>query len=91
MPTNVLTTGTTNTSSSDVVVTAGTVLTVCLKDAGGPDVASGARVDIELKDDAGAYFRFATLTPNNPALVLSGPGTYRFTRYGPASCGVFSG
>lgn len=91
MPTNVLTTGTSAASSADVVVTAGTVLTVCLKDAAGPDVGSGARIDIELKDDTGQYFRFAELTTNNPAQVLSGPGTYRFTRPAGPSCGVFSG
>jgi hypothetical protein len=91
MPTNILTTGATDAQSSDVTVNAGSQLIVSLKDAAGPSIASGAYVFIEIKDDAGAYFRFGELTPNNPATILSGLATYRFNRPAGVSCGVFSG
>lgn len=87
---NILTTGTTAADSSDVVVTT-TPLTVCLKDAAGPSVSSGALVNILLKDDAGQYFWIAQLDRRGPALVISGAGTYRFSRVAGVSCGVFSG
>lgn len=86
----ILAIGTTVANSSDVTVAA-TPLTVCLKDAAGPTVASGIRVDILLKDNSGEYFYVDQLTSGKPALVISGPGTYRFTRQTTVSCGVFSG
>lgn len=87
---NIITTGTTAVDSADVVVTT-TPLTVCLKDAAGPVIAGGALVYILLKDDTGQYFQFAQLDRSQPALVLSGAGTYRFSRVAGTSCGVFSG
>lgn len=91
MATEILAVGTSATNSSDVVVAAGSQLTVCLKDAAGPAVVAEASVDILLKDDAGQYFSIATLTGLKPALVIAGAGTYRFSRPAGASCGVFSG
>lgn len=91
MATEILATGTTGADSSDVVVAAGTPLTVCLKDAAGAHVASGAEVRVSLKDDAGVYFQVDTLTGSRPALVITGAGTYRFSRLPGVSCGVFSG
>lgn len=91
MPTQILATGTTAADSSDVVVAAGTPLTVCLKDAAGPVLEAAAEVLIELKDDAGQYFRVDVLNGSQPALVIVGAGTYRFSRIAGASCGVFSG
>lgn len=93
MPTQILAVGSTDTSSSDVTIAAGDSLTVALNDAAGPVVASGCIVDIELKDSTGQYFLVDTLSVHKPALVISGAGTYRFTRKnrGGVSCGVFSG
>lgn len=90
MPTQILAAGTTAADSADVVVAAGTPLTVCLKDAAGPYISSQARVEIKVKDDAGQYFYVDVLSGGKPALVISGPGTYRFSRIAGASCGVFS-
>jgi hypothetical protein len=89
--TNILTTGTTEANSADVVVAAGTPITVCLKDAAGPSV-SGAVVYILLKDDAGQYFKVGELsgTGEQAARVITAPGTYRFSRPDGISCGVFS-
>lgn len=89
MPANILATGTNSTPSSDVTVTS--TLAVALKgvDAGPPD--AGAAVDIELKDDAGAYSKVGRLTSADPSAVIMAPGTYRFTRVGGVKCGVFSG
>ncbi len=91
MPAEILAVGTTAANSSDVTVDPGDTLTVCLKDAAGADVALSACVHILLKDDAGQYFRFDSLTGDKPALVLVGAGTYRFSRKAGTSCGVFSG
>lgn len=97
MPTQILAVGNTAADSADQVVSAGASLTVCLKDTAGPAVGDAARVEILLKDDAGQYFLVETLTSLKPALMISAPGTYRFTRVpdpnksGKDTCGVFSG
>ncbi|MDD1534571.1 hypothetical protein C7U89_00495 [Bradyrhizobium sp. WBOS4] len=83
--------GSTALDSGDVVVSAGTPVTVCLKDAAGPSVGDLASVEILLKDDAGQYFKVDDLNANKPALMIVAPGTYRFSRRAGTSCGVFSG
>lgn len=92
MATQILAVGTAAADSADVVVASGSSLTVSLKDAAGPDVLGSALVHIYLKDDAGQYFRVDSLTgAAKPAVVISGAGTYRFSRVATgASCGVFS-
>ncbi len=79
---NVLTTGTSNTSSSDQAITSDTVF-------GLKDYSVGAKVKIELKDDGSNYNLQGYLTPEEPGKVLSA-GTWRFTRTGGVSCGVYS-
>lgn len=93
MPTEILAVGTTDAESADIVVASGESLTVALKDANGPVLSAGARVEILLKDDAGEYFLIDTLTGAKPAVVISGAGTYQFARRNRTgvSCGVFSG
>ncbi|MET4206863.1 hypothetical protein [Bradyrhizobium sp. LA2.1] len=91
MPSEILAIGTTAQNSADQVVVAGTPLTVCLKDAAGPDVGGYACVDIFLKADTGEYFLIDSLTTAKPALMIVAPGTYRFSRRAGTSCGVFSG
>lgn len=81
--TNILTTGSTEESSSDATFTTDTL--VSLKGA-----VDGAYVAVELKDDGSAYNKVATLTQSQPAGILPA-GTYRFSRRAGASCGVFSG
>ncbi len=90
MATEVLAINTTAASSSDVTIASGDQLTVCLKDAAGPSVGAAARVDIQLKGDNSEYFTIATLSNAKPGLVITGAGTYRFTRAAGVSCGVFS-
>lgn len=91
MASEVLAIGTTVANSSDVTVAAGDTLTVCLKDAAGPKVAAGCRVDIQLKDDSAQYFTVDSLTSSKPAALIVAAGTYRFARLTTVSCGVFSG
>jgi len=76
-------------NSADVTVDEGEQLTVCLKDTAGPKVHSG-RVEVQLKDDDAEYFTIATLNNVDLAIVLVGPGVYRFRR-SVGACGVFSG
>ena len=90
MATTILSVGTTAANSADVVVEAGTPLTVALKTAAGPNIATSAQVDILLKDDAGQYFRVDSLTGAKRAVVINGAGTYRFSRKAGEACGVFS-
>jgi hypothetical protein len=89
MATEVLAIGTTAANSSDIVVAAGTTLTLALKDAAGPTVASGGYVKLQLKGDAGEYWDVDALTPSRAALVVVGAGTYRVSRVAGGSCGVF--
>lgn len=75
-------------NSSDLVVTSET--TVGIKDAAGPSITVGARVDVLLKDDAGEYFLVASLSDQVRAVIL-GAGTYRLSRTATsAACGAFS-
>ena len=87
MATEILATASTAANSADVVVAAGTPLTVSLK-----GVADGqALVVVLLKDDAAAYNVVGAIRSHAPALTISAPGTYRFTRVAGGTCGVFSG
>lgn len=91
MATEILAIGTTAESSEDVTVSSGSTLTVCLKDDAGSVLGQGASVEIQLKADSNEYFTVAVLGASKPALVITGAGTYRFTRRAGTSCGVFSG
>lgn len=82
---NILTTGTGAADSGDVVVAAGTPLTVSLK-----GVSGNAKVRVMLKDDAAAYHEVYRLTYVKPAAVITAPGTYLFRRVTGGTCGVFS-
>lgn len=86
MATQILATASTAADSTDLVVAAGTPVTVCLKGV----VAADARVLISIKDDGGAYIGVGELTSSRPAQVVTAPGTYRFSRPAGTSCGVFS-
>ncbi len=81
---NILVTGSAPGNSGDVVVTA--PVTVGLKEIAD---GSGPRVLISLKDDANAYNVVGELTAAKSATVISGPGTYRFSRTS-GTCGVYS-
>lgn len=91
MPSELLAIGTTAADSGDFTVADGSLLTVSLKDAAGPRIAAGARVELQLKDNSGQYFTVDTLNNGKSAVVIVGPGTYRASRTAGTSCGVFSG
>jgi hypothetical protein len=82
----ILATANTAANSADVTVAAGTPITVGLKGV----VDANALVLIYLKDDASAYNYVGRLTADVPSLMISAPGTYRFSRVVGATCGVFS-
>lgn len=86
MATELLATGSTAANSSDLVVAAGTPVTVGLKGL----ADAQARVRILLKDDAGAYSDVSELTSFRPAICIIAPGTFRFTRVAGSACGVYS-
>jgi hypothetical protein len=81
MSTEILAAGTTAADSSDVVVTAGTPVTVFLKKPTSGPVSSDADFDIKIKSTgAGTYHTIGKLKGREPSIVLDGPGTYRFSR-----------
>ena len=91
MASNILAVGDTAANSDDVIVEAGTPLTVCLKYSGS-QTTPDAEVTVLLKDDDGAYWPTGVkLTAYQPIITLFGPGAYRFARKAGVSCGVFSG
>lgn len=80
-------TGSTAANSADVTVVAGTPITVGLKGV----VDANATVLVSLKDDGSAYNRInSRLTSDVASLMISAPGTYRFSRVAGSTCGVFS-
>lgn len=86
MASEILAAGSGAANSSDVTIASGSTLTVSLKSY---DI--GARVAVQLKDDAGGYQEVGQLRGDNPGAVLSS-GVYRFARLASStSCGVFSG
>lgn len=85
MASNILSTGTGTTPSSDITVDPGDNLTVGLK-----GITGDAKVFVYAKDEVGSYHRWEILTAAKPAVVLSA-GVYRFARSaGSTSVGVFS-
>jgi hypothetical protein len=91
MATEVLAIGTGLASSSDITVAAGSTVTLCLKDAAGPEIFSG-RVMVQIKADSAEYFNIDELNTSQVAVVIVGAGTYRVQRIAESpSCGVFSG
>jgi hypothetical protein len=92
MATQILAAGTAAADSADITVSAGTMLTVGLK-GGVPSGANNPSVSIYLKDDTGVYNYVDELGyPSRQALVIVGPGVYRFSRNSNgATCGVYAG
>lgn len=82
MASNILTTAATAASSAEITLTTDTL--VALKGA-----ATGAKVDITVKDDTGAFASIGELTQARPSGILPA-GIYVFTRIVGAACGVFS-
>lgn len=81
MATNILTTGATALDSSEITLTADTL--VSLKGA-----EPGAKVIIKAKDDTAAYQNVSALTQDQPSGVLPA-GVYLFSRLAGPACGVF--
>lgn len=98
MPSQILAVSATAANSSDIIVSAGTPLTVALNGNTGPtvltpnNIALQVSIDIRLKDAANNYFTIDTLNSKfKPAIVIYGPGTYQFVRSNGQPVGVFSG
>lgn len=73
MPSNILASGSTEASSSDITVTT-TAKTV--HGFGGGQW----RLNLQIKNSAGGYTNVATLTDSDPSRTLYGPGVYRVNR-----------
>lgn len=73
--TNILAVGTTQATSADVVVAAGTPTTLALAGR-----SAGSKVHIQYKDSTGAYTTIGELNDVAPARLVTGPGTFRVFR-----------
>lgn len=73
----ILASGTTAATSTDIVLADGASKTVGMFGAGAIGSIGFLRVMI---DTPGADLQIATLTPRNPVVVISGPGTFRVVR-----------
>lgn len=82
MATERLATGSGAADSSEFTLTGDTL--VSLKGA-----TSGSRVDVKLKDDAGAYNVIGALSQDKPAGIIAA-GTYIVSRLAGSTCGVYS-
>jgi hypothetical protein len=78
--TELIATGTTAVSSSDITVVAGTPVTVFLKKGTDGAVDVNARAIIEQKSAGGTYHEVGALTGQLQARVIDGPGTFRVSR-----------
>lgn len=85
----ILASGTTAATSSDVVIAAGSVKTVGMFAASG--AIPGAISVTVMIDTPGADAVIGYLTPDKPAMVVAGPGTFRVVRaLVPTAVGVFT-
>lgn len=92
MATEILATGTAAGDSTDVVVAAGTPVTVFLKAATSIPVPSDALAEVKVKSVGLTYHTIGVLTGKQPALVIDGPGTYQVSRIaGTAAFGIDKG
>lgn len=92
MASEILSIGTAAANSSDITLAEGESATLSLKDNSGPEMRRGGIVVIQIKDDAGLYFDFQTLSVNNSPLVLDAVGTFRVRRVDTGvPVGVFRG
>lgn len=86
----ILAIGNTAASSSDVVVASGSVVSVGIySDA---TIPRGVSLQV-MMDTPGVDMQIGELTASSPALILSGPGTYRVVRgaiAGGGSVGAYS-
>jgi hypothetical protein len=82
MATQLLATGSTAASTADVVVAAGTPVTLFLKVTGNIPVDANytVRATIEIKDSDGSYHEVGALTGQDPSRVVDGPCTVRVSR-----------
>lgn len=89
----ILAVGSGEASSDDFTITSGETVALCLNDEAGPTVTHGAKVRIELKDPSGRYFEVGEMysdhNSRNLVAVVNAEGTYRVTRLGDVTCGVF--
>lgn len=88
----VIATGTTATTSSDITIAAGASAAFFLKDADGAALAYKSEMVCELKDDGGQYTTFDAITNDKPALAVFNHGTadmlIRWRRLAGGSCGL---
>lgn len=77
-------------NSAEFTLAAGESATIARKDPNPPSINANARVSIQLKDDAGAFWDIAQLAGEQVAIVISGIGTYRVRRVS-GNVGVFRG
>jgi len=87
MATELIASGTTEATSSDITLADGASAIVFLKDASGPSLPGGCTAVIQLKTAAATYFTQGVISGEDPARRIFGPGVYRVLK--PASQSAF--
>lgn len=84
---SLLATGSTDATTSDIVLAAGDAITIGLKGDTSP-----VQADISIKDDGGNWIVIGQLksAPRERAVAITSPGTYRVSRSGGQTFGVYS-
>lgn len=87
---SIIATGTTDDTSADFTVTAGTPVTISLRDAAGPVLDTGCRAVIQQKSSDSQYMAVdgGQLTGVTPQKVIDGPGVFRVAKFAGPSFGV---
>ena len=76
---NIIASGTTETTSSDITVAAGSTPTLFITSTTGA-VQPDARAAVQMKSAAGVYMNIGELNYRQPALTIFGTGTFRVKR-----------
>lgn len=77
----IIASGTTEATSSDIVLADGASTTIFLKSGTGGPIVNDAVAGVQIKSSGGHYFTIGTLDKDGPAKVIQAPGTFRVIRY----------
>jgi hypothetical protein len=82
MAVEILSIGSQEQRSSDVVVASGATVTLFLKSQNGGAVVGPLAARVQMKDSAGTYNTIGQMTELNPSCSIVSPGTYAVLRVG---------
>lgn len=84
----IISSGTTEATSSDITVVDGALATVFLVAGSSETIPHSASASIQIKGAGGGYITIGRLDRSQPSQVISAPGVYRVKRHAGAACSV---